>query len=205
VQLKTLIPATAAVTAAAIVGGLASRPADSPWYRSLRKPPYQPPRQAFPIVWPMLYADIAIVSSNVLDEMERRGHQGERREYMTALMVNLLLNTGWSWLFFNRRRLGTSAIVAAVLAGSGTDLTRRAVAFQGKRATPLALYPIWCAFATLLSGHVWILNRRRATLSSIAREFPTTRRRRWCPYTVRVLNCGEFSDLWPCPATSSVT
>jgi hypothetical protein len=26
-------------------------------------------------------------------------------------------------------------------------------------ATPLAVYPIWCAFATLLSGHVWFLNR----------------------------------------------
>lgn len=159
-QLKTLILAAVSVTATGIVGGLASRPADSPWYRSLHKPPYQPPRQAFPIVWPVLYADIAIVSSNVLDEMERRGHQRERREYMIALTVNLLLNAGWSWLFFNRRRLGTSAIAAAVLAGSSADLTRRALAVQGKRATPLVVYPIWCAFATLLSGHVWILNRR---------------------------------------------
>jgi tryptophan-rich sensory protein len=143
VQLKTLIPAAVAVSATAIVGGLASRPADSPWYRSLRKPPYQPPRQAFPIVWPMLYADIATVSSNVLDEMERRGHKRERREYMVALAVNLLLNAGWSWLFFNRRLLGTSTIAAAVLAGSSADLTRRAVAVQGKSATPLASYPIW--------------------------------------------------------------
>jgi translocator protein len=158
-QRKTLIPAAVAVTVTAIVGGLASRPANSAWYRTLRKPPYQPPRQAFPIVWPMLYADIALVSAGVLDEAERRGHTRERREYMTALTVNLLLNAGWSWLFFNRRLLGTSAIAAVVLAGSSVDLTRRAVAVQGKRAMPLALYPIWCAFATLLSCHVWILNR----------------------------------------------
>lgn len=157
---RTLIPTAAAVTATGIIGGLASRPADSPWYRSLRKPPYQPPPQAFPIVWPMLYADIAIVSSNVLDEMERRGQKRERREYVTALAVNLVLNAGWSWLFFDRRLLGTSAIAAVVLAGSSADLARRAVAAQGKRAAPLLLYPIWCAFATLLSGHVWFLNRR---------------------------------------------
>ena len=158
--MKTLIPAAAAVTATAIVGGLASRPADSPWYRSLNKPPYQPPPQAFPIVWPMLYADIAIVSANVLDEMGCRGLKRERREYFIALTANLLLNAGWPWLFFNRRLLGTSAIAAAVLTGSSADLTRRALAVHGKRALPLGLYPVWCAFATLLSGHVWILNRR---------------------------------------------
>jgi benzodiazapine receptor len=160
VRARTLIPTAAAVVVSAVAGGLASRPAASPWYRSLRKPPYQPPPQAFPIVWPVLYADIAIVSSNVLDELERRGRKPERRGYVTALAVNLVLNAGWSWLFFNRRLLGTSAIAAAVLAGSSADLARRAVAVQGMRAAPLALYPLWCAFATLLSGHVWFLNRR---------------------------------------------
>lgn len=160
VRARTLISTAAAVTATGIVGGLASWPADSPWYRSLRKPPYQPPPQAFPVVWPMLYADIAIVSTNVLDELDRRGRKRERRRYVTALTVNLALNAGWSWLFFNRHLLGTSAIAAAVLAGSSADLARRAVAVQGKRAAPLALYPLWCAFATLLSGHVWLLNRR---------------------------------------------
>jgi benzodiazapine receptor len=159
VQARTLIPATAAVTATAVVGGLASRPAASPWYRSLRKPSYQPPRRAFPIVWPVLYADIALVSSNTLDEMERRGQELERRQYIAALAVNLVLNAGWSWLFFDRRLLGTSAIAAAVLTASSADLARRAVDVEGKRAAPLLLYPIWCAFATMLSSHVWFLNR----------------------------------------------
>lgn len=158
-QLRTLVPALAAVTATAVVGGLASRPADSPWYRSLRKPPYQPPSQAFPIVWPVLYADIAVVSSNAIDEMARTGQEEERRRYIAALVVNLVLNGSWSWLFFKQRLLGTSAVAAAVLAGSSIDLTRRAVAVQGIRALPLALYAAWCTFATALSTHVWYLNR----------------------------------------------
>jgi translocator protein len=159
-QARSLIPAAMAVTATAVIGGLASRPADSPWYRSLRKPSYQPPRQAFPVVWPILYADIAVVSSKALDEMERLGQQRERRQYVGALAVNLVLNAGWSWLFFNRRLLGTSAIAAAVLAASSADLTRRAVAVEGIRGAPLLLYAMWCAFATALSSHVWLLNRR---------------------------------------------
>ena len=159
-QLKTLVPSALAVTATAVLGGLASRPAQSPWYATLRKPPYQPPRQAFPIVWPLLYADIAAVSSATLDELERRGETDARRRYQAALAANLVLNASWSWLFFNRRMLGTSAVAAGVLAVSSADLTRRAVAVRGATAAPLALYPAWCAFATALSTHIFFLNRR---------------------------------------------
>jgi tryptophan-rich sensory protein len=160
VQLRTLAPTALAVTATAVLGGLASRPAQSAWYARLRKPPYQPPRQAFPIVWPLLYADIATVSSATLDKLEQQGRSDERRAYLAALATNLVLNASWSWLFFNRRMLGTSAVAAGVLAVSSADLTRRAVAVNGPKAAPLVAYPAWCAFATALSTHIWFLNRR---------------------------------------------
>jgi translocator protein len=160
VQIRTLIPTGIAVAATAILGGLASRPAQSVWYEKLKKPPYQPPRQAFPIVWPVLYADIAVTSAATLDELEENGRQRERRAYIVALVSNLVLNGSWSWLFFNQRRLGTSAIAAAALTASSVDLTRRSMAVQGAKAAPLAAYPAWCAFATALSTHIWALNRR---------------------------------------------
>ena len=159
-RVRTLIPTALAVTATAIIGGLASRPAQSAWYQALRKPAYQPPRQAFPIVWPILYADIATVSAATLDDLERHGQGQERRNYVVALVTNLVLNGSWSWLFFNRRKLGASAIAAGALTVSSADLTRRAAAVQGRRAAPVGLYPLWCAFATALSTHIWILNRR---------------------------------------------
>jgi tryptophan-rich sensory protein len=161
VQIRTLLPTVAAVTATAVLGGLASRPAQSAWYEKLKKPPYQPPRQAFPIVWPLLYADIATTSAATLDELDRRGQSDAKRAYVTALAANLVLNGSWSWLFFNRGWLGTSAIAAGALTVSSADLTRRAVAVRGKRAAPLAAYPAWCAFATALSTHIWALNRPR--------------------------------------------
>jgi tryptophan-rich sensory protein len=159
VQIRTLVPAALAVTATAVVGGLASRPAQSSWYQKLKKPPYQPPRQAFPIVWPILYADIAAVSASTLDDLERHGQLRERRVYLVALATNLILNASWSWLFFSRRQLGVSAVAAGVLTASSADLTRRAVAVRGRKAAPLAAYPAWCAFATALSTHIWALNR----------------------------------------------
>ncbi len=60
---KTLVTTVGAVFATAALGGLASRPAESAWYARLKKPTFQPPRQVLPIVWPILYADIAAVSA----------------------------------------------------------------------------------------------------------------------------------------------
>lgn len=159
-QARTLVPSALAVSVTAVLGGLASRPAQSPWYEKLKKPPYQPPRQAFPIVWPILYADIAAVSAATLDDLDRRGQRRERRAYIVTLATNLVLNGSWSWLFFNRRWLGTSAIAAGVLAASSADLTRRSVAVRGPKAAPMAAYAAWTAFATVLSTHIWMLNRR---------------------------------------------
>lgn len=156
-QIRTLAPTALAVAATAVAGTLATRPAvESSWYATLRKPPYQPPRQAFPIAWTSLYTDIAVVSAQTLDDSPPE----VRRSYIRALAVNLILNGGWSWLFFNQRRLGAAALTSGLLTASSADLTRRAAAVRGAKSAPLGLYPLWCAFATALSTHIWVLNRR---------------------------------------------
>ncbi len=159
----TLAATTVAVAATATLGGAITAPAvRSRWYARLDKPPYQPPRQVFPVVWPVLYADVAAVSAATIDELNRRGALLAARRYRVALVVNLVLNAGWSWLFFGRRRLGAAAATAAALTLSGADLTRRAAAVDSRRGALLAAYPSWCAFATALSTHLWVANRGRA-------------------------------------------
>lgn len=159
---STVIASTAAVVAVAGIGSRASRPSvQSDWYTRLRKPRFQPPQALFPLAWSTLYADIAVVSAATVDELRDTGDSRGARAYLIALGVNLALNGSWSWLFFNRHRLGTSAVAAAALTASSADLTRRAVAARGMRGAPLALYPLWCAFATVLSTDIWRLNRSR--------------------------------------------
>lgn len=155
---KTLVSTVGAVFATAALGGLASRPAESAWYARLKKPSFQPPRQAFRIVWPILYADIAAVSASTLDHFHDHDRE-QARLYAALLGANLVLNAGWTWLFFTRRQLGVSVLAAAALAASSADLTRRAVAARGSSGAALGLYPAWCAFATLLSTRIWQLNR----------------------------------------------
>lgn len=162
VRASTFIASAAAVFATATVGGLATRPASqSVWYRQLRKPAYQPPRSAFPVVWPLLYADIAAVSAATFDRLRDAGNAQAASSYLRALVVNLLLNASWSWVFFNRRQLAAAVVVNAALTGSSADLARRAIAVRGRGASWLWLYPAWCAFAFVLSTDIWLLNRPR--------------------------------------------
>lgn len=157
---STLLKTGAAAAATAAIGGLASGPAvRSDWYAKLRKPSFQPPRQAFPIVWPLLYADIAGVSAATIDELSAQGDREGARTFSLLLALNLVLNGSWTWFFFNQRKLGASAVVAGALAVSSTDLTRRAVRVKGASANALWPYPIWCTFATALSSRIWWLNR----------------------------------------------
>ncbi|BBY55306.1 tryptophan-rich sensory protein [Mycobacterium koreense] len=158
----TLVATTVAVAVTATIGGAVTAPAvQSRWYARLHKPPYQPPRQVFPVVWPVLYVDLAAVSAATIDELHRRGARGAARRYRLALAVNLVLNAGWSWLFFGRRRLRGAAVTAAALTLSSADLTRRAAVVDARRGALLAAYPSWCAFATALSTHLWVTNRGR--------------------------------------------
>lgn len=155
----TLAKTASATLTTALVGGLASRHTQSAWYASLRKPSFQPPRQAFPIVWPILYADIAAVSASTLDKLDAENRSDQAHAFRIALAANLVMNAGWSWVFFSQRRLGTAAVTAAALTVSSADLTRRAVQSQGPSGAVLAPYPLWCAFATVLSTRIWMLNR----------------------------------------------
>ena len=67
---KTLAGTGAAVAATAALGSVASAGANSPWYLALDKPVIQPPKTVFPIVWTLLYADIAISSAVAIDRLQ---------------------------------------------------------------------------------------------------------------------------------------
>jgi translocator protein len=160
VHKQTLAATALAVGATAGIGSVASKPRITRWYSRLRKPPYVPPSQVFPIAWTTLYADIAVTSATAIDRLRATGRHQEARNLVVALGANLILNAGWSWLFFKYQKLGTSALGAAVLTASSADLARRTAAADPRAGAALLPYPLWCSFATLMSVHIWVLNRR---------------------------------------------
>ena len=156
---KLLIGTGLATAAAAVAGSVASREGVQGWYTKVRKPGYVTPNAVFPIAWTALYVDIAVTSAAAIDRFRADGEDAKARGYIAALGANLVLNAGWSWVFFKRNKLGPSVVAAAALAVSSADLARRAADADPKLGAALAPYPLWCGFATVLSGDIWRLNR----------------------------------------------
>ena len=69
--MKTTIVTVGAVAATAAIGGVAADPG-SAWYRSLRKPRWQPPPPAYALVWTPLYVTIAYAAARALTRAQSR-------------------------------------------------------------------------------------------------------------------------------------
>ncbi len=141
---------SAAVTATAVIGGLGTD-VTSRWYRHLDKPTWQPPGAAFGPAWTTLYALMALASARTLDRLEE---PGERRSFAAALGANLVLNAGWTWLFFKARRPRWALAEIVLLEASTLDLTRRAARADPQAAAMLVPYAGWVAFATALNAAI---------------------------------------------------
>lgn len=156
---RTLIATGLGTAAAAVIGSIASKAGVETWYPTLKKPAYVPPNGVFPIAWTTLYGDIAVTSAGTIDALRDKGDDAAVRSYTAALGVNLVLNAGWSWLFFKAHKLGPSAVAAGALAISSADLARRTAKVNPTAGLALAPYPLWCTFATVMSTDIWRLNR----------------------------------------------
>jgi tryptophan-rich sensory protein len=157
--MRALIGTVVGTAAAAVVGSLASRSSIDTWYRRIDKPPYVPPNAVFPVAWTSLYTGIALTSGHTLDRLRKRDEAAAARSYGVALAVNLVLNAGWTWMFFRYHKLGASALVATALTVSSADLVRQTAAVSPRSAAALAPYPLWCGFATMMSTDIWRRNR----------------------------------------------
>jgi benzodiazapine receptor len=144
------LPATAAAVVAAAVAGGVGTDVRSGWYRTLDKPSWQPPGRVFGPAWTTLYALIAVGSARVLDRADPR----ERRAFAGALVANLMLNTGWTWVFFTARRPRWALAEILVLEGSTLDLLRRARRVDPTAHRLLAPYAGWVGFATALTASI---------------------------------------------------
>lgn len=148
------------------VSGLGSAVTIGPvksWYPTLAKPALTPPDIAFPIVWTILFALMA-VSVWLVWRQAIRSPAGWRSALIASwpafvlFGLQLALNFGWSLLFFGLRMIGPALIemiaLLAVLAATILAFARQS------RLAALLLVPYWAwgAFATWLTFEIWRLN-----------------------------------------------
>jgi len=138
--------------AAAGIGSLFSI---GPWYESLMKPAWNPPNWLFGPVWTLLYILMAVAVWLV---WRSHGFKGATLP-LTMFVVQLGLNTGWSWLFFGLHRPGVA--FAEILLLWAAILVTIILFWRLKRLAGILLLPylLWVSFAAILNYTVWQLNR----------------------------------------------
>lgn len=139
---------TSVLTATTALVGTAGTKPDSSWYRALRKPSWQPPAVAFPLVWTPLYGLIAWGSGRAL----QAAPEAERGRLTALLVADLAANAGWCWAFFtgHSTRGGLATIVA--LDALNVALLAEAAKHDRTAAAALAPYVAWTGFATALNA-----------------------------------------------------
>jgi tryptophan-rich sensory protein len=148
-----ILVAAGASTLTALTGGLLTT--IGPWYKSLRKPSWQPPDWLFGPAWTLIF--VGIGSAAVLGW--NHAHSGTQRGVIVGLFaVNAALNIAWSYFFFHRRRpdwalvevvpLWLSILVLVIAVGNVSRL-------GGLLLLP---YLAWVAFAAYLNRTIVRLN-----------------------------------------------
>lgn len=134
---------------AAALGTLGTKPT-SAWYRTLRKPDWQPPAAAFPLVWTPLYGLIGWSTGRAA----AASTEGQGR-YLALLGADLAANAGWCWAFFTAESPRGGLATIALLDVLNVALLRETAKRDRTAAAALAPYVVWTGFATALnSAHV---------------------------------------------------
>ena len=152
-RLATEALAFAAPLAVATIGGAVTAREIPNWYRSLDKPPWNPPDAVFAPVWTTLYLlmGLALV-------LARRADPGRSPRTEVVFSLQLALNLAWTLVFFGRRDPGAGLVVIVLLWAA---IVATIVEFWGTRRLAGVLllpYLAWVTFATILNAEIWRLN-----------------------------------------------
>ncbi len=145
-----------ALTAGAgVLGARVTNRGTQRWYRSLRKPSFQPPNAVFRWVWPVLYGLIALSGWRVWN----RPGGAARSRALSLWALQLGFNAAWTWLFFGQRRLRGSLVDIGALGASITAYIAAARKVDRPAAALVVPYLGWVCFASLLNEEIVRRNR----------------------------------------------
>jgi len=145
-----------ACLAAGAIGSIFTRSAISTWYATLEKPPFSPPNWLFAPVWTLLYILMGIAAFLVW----RKGLGNRRvRSALIVFLIQLILNTLWSVVFFGLESPLFGLVIISVL--WVVILVTVIQFYKISRAASVLLWPylLWVTFAAVLNYSIWLLNR----------------------------------------------
>ncbi|WP_428486804.1 TspO/MBR family protein [Rhodopila sp.] len=146
------------VAAAALVGGSfgPQEPSAGVWYASLRKPPFTPPGSVIGITWGFLETLLCVAGTRLLGSPPSSA-RGVALASWAATLVGL---AGYPAVFFGRKRLGESAVVATAMFAATAATTAAAERVDKPASAAMAPLVLWTGFAVVLSEELLRLRAR---------------------------------------------
>jgi translocator protein len=152
-QLAGLVVSLLIVFGIATLGGFLTNLSVNLWYPTLTKPSWTPSGATIGTVWTILYTFMGIAAWIVW-----RHGSADRQLPLAIYAVQLLLNAGWSALFFGLRSPGLALLEISIL---WLAILATAAAFwkvSKLAAALMAPYLIWVSFAGVLNAMIWQMN-----------------------------------------------
>jgi tryptophan-rich sensory protein len=145
--------AAGGATVVAFAGGALTE--IGPWYRSLKKPSWQPPNWLFAPAWTLIF--VLAATAAVMGWYGTTTAAGAAT--LIALFIfNGILNILWSLFFFKMRRPDWSQFEVGFLWLSIVSLMVVVGVYAGKACLLLAPYLLWVSFAAFLNFTIVRLN-----------------------------------------------
>tara|TARA_B100001179_G_C18545104_1_gene383426 strand:+ start:146 stop:622 length:477 start_codon:yes stop_codon:yes gene_type:complete len=138
----------------ALSGYFSGSAGDNAWYQNLHRSALNPPGYVFGIVWPVLYACMAVAMVRVI----HRSAGNIRQEALLLFVVQLLVNYAWSFIFFTAHATLVAFLVILFIIGLVTLTTQRFHRIDRTAGLLLCPYLIWLCFAAYLNATIVWLN-----------------------------------------------
>jgi tryptophan-rich sensory protein len=150
-----LVISLAACISAGLIGSIFTRGSISTWYTFLQKPAFSPPNWVYAPVWFLLYILMGVSAFLVWRMGMKQFHV---REGLVIFLIQLILNTFWSFAFFGLKSTIAGLLVIVPL---WTAILLTIINFYriSRTASFLLLpYILWVSFATALNFSIYLLN-----------------------------------------------
>lgn len=140
------VASTAIVVAYVIGSGLWVTTGDV-WYRSLERPPWQPPSAVFGIIWPYNFAALIVAGIAVA----LNGSAAARTVWLVGLALSVTAALAWARLFYVSHSLWPAAVALIAAAVLTVPIVVAAWNTRTWVGAILVPYNVWVALAASLS------------------------------------------------------
>lgn len=124
------------------------------WCETLNRAPWSPPNYVFGIVWPILYLLMFISFSLVFFNKKCKG----LCEPLLFFLLQLVLNLGWTTIFFRFRQLVAGLIVITAIIGITGYTAYRFYSIDKTASLLLIPYLLWLCVAFSLNAYIVMYN-----------------------------------------------